>query len=442
MAADTSNLRFIAHNTRHLCRLDLPGGGQVTAHGHTLYIAHMEPPFGTSILDISDPRDPKVIGKVELENDHSHSHKVRVADDIMITNAEFWYRGSLAQGRKVRSTQLALEKTLGRPPTDQEIAAELGTTVADVLEMVRLENATGYDEGGFHIWDVSDKANPKHIHFEQTFGKGCHRFDMDENYAYMSTEVEGFVGNILVIYDIGDPAKPQEVSRWWLPGQNVAAGETPTWDGASIRLHHALRFGDTMWAGCWGGGVAAIDVSDIKNPKTIGTDDYHPPFREVSHTFMPVPFEVGGRRVALAIDEEGRHPATGQMHAFMWVIDVGDIANMAPIATYSMDEGDSPHARPAVAAGLRFGAHQFREKMTDTLVYATWFAGGLRIIDVKDPLLPEEVGFFIPAPSPAATMVEGFRSVQSNDVDVDDRGVIYILDRLNGLDVVEYVPHT
>jgi hypothetical protein len=146
--------------------------------------------------------------------------------------------------------------------------------------------------------------------------------------------------------------------------------------------------------------------------------------------------------VALAIDEEGSHPATGQMHAFMWAFDVADIGDMKPIATYSMDEGDSPHAKPAVDAGLRFGAHQFREKMTDTLVYATWFAGGLRIIDVKDPLLPEEVGFFIPAPSPAKTLVDGFRSVQSNDVDVDDRGIIYVLDRLNGLDVIEYVPHT
>ena len=442
MAADTSNLGPIAHNTRHLCRLDLPGGGQVTAVGDTLYIAHMEPPFGTSILDISDPRDPKIIGKVELENDHSHSHKVRVAGDLMITNAEFWYRGSMAQGRKVRGTQLELERSLSRPPTNEEIAAELNTTVADVLEMVRIENATNYDEGGFHLWDVSDRTNPKHIHFEKTFGKGCHRFDMDEKYAYMSTEVDGFVGNILVIYDISNPTKPEEVSRWWLPGQNVAAGETPTWDGAYVRLHHALRTGDKMWAGCWGGGVAVIDIADIANPKTLAHHDYHPPFREVSHTFMEVPFEVAGRRIALAIDEEGSRPVTGQVHAFMWVYDIGDIADMKPIATYSMDEGDSPHAKPAINAGLRFGAHQFAEKMTDTLVYATWFAGGLRIIDVKDPLLPEEVGFFIPAPSPAETLVEGFRSVQSNDVDVDDRGVIYVLDRLNGLDVVEYVPNT
>ena len=41
--------------------------------------------------------------------------------------------------------------------------------------------------------------------FVPTFGKGVHRFDLDESYAYISTEMEGFVGNILVIYDIRHP---------------------------------------------------------------------------------------------------------------------------------------------------------------------------------------------------------------------------------------------
>jgi hypothetical protein len=39
-----------------------------------------------------------------------------------------------------------------------------------------------------------------------------HRFDMDKDYAYISTEMPGFIGNILVTYDIRNPAKPVEVS--------------------------------------------------------------------------------------------------------------------------------------------------------------------------------------------------------------------------------------
>jgi hypothetical protein len=70
--------------------------------------------------------------------------------------------------------------------------------------------------------------------------------------------------------------------------------------------------------------------------------------------------------------------------------------------------------------------------MSDTLVYVTWFGGGLRIVDIADPLAPREVGHFIPEPS------RGYASPQSNDVDVDARGLIYLLDRNQGLDILEY----
>jgi hypothetical protein len=66
------------------------------------------------------------------------------------------------------------------------------------------------------------------------------------------------------------------------------------------------------------------------------------------------------------------------------------------------------------------------------LIYLTWFSGGLRIVDVADPMQPEEAGFFIPQP------VAGQASPQSNDVDVDDRGLIYLLDRNNGFDILEF----
>src|SRR5205085_3754028 len=75
-----------------------------------------------------------------------------------------------------------------------------------------------YDHGGFKLYDVSDRTRPKLITHKKTWGRGVHRFDMDSRYAYISTEMQGYVGNILVIYDIRDPAKPQEVSRWWMPG--------------------------------------------------------------------------------------------------------------------------------------------------------------------------------------------------------------------------------
>jgi hypothetical protein len=82
--------------------------------------------------------------------------------------------------------------------------------------------------------------------------------------------------------------------------------------------------------------------------------------------------------------------------------------------------------------GARFGAHQFQEHLETTRVYATWFSGGLRIVDIANPFLPEEVGYFIPEPGKDAP------APHSNDVDVDKRGLIYLLDRDSGLDILEF----
>jgi hypothetical protein len=259
---------------------------------------------------------------------------------------------------------------------------------------------------------------------------------MDEKYAYISTEMEGYVGNILVIYDLRNPAKPEEVSRWWIPGQHTAGGEKPAWQGRRNRLHHALRFGDELWAGCWHGGIAVIDVADIRKPRTLGAYNYHPPFPEPSHTFMPVPKPIGGRRIAVAIDEEDHaHSADemerrkGRPHGCLWVFDVSDLKNIRPLSIFEVSELDSPWSR---AAPGRFGAHQFQEHMDGTLVYCTWFSGGLRIVDVADPTAPQEVGHFIPEPA------AGRVAPQSNDVDVDRNGLIYLGDRYTGLDVLEF----
>jgi len=69
----------------------------------------------------------------------------------------------------------------------------------------------------------------------------------------------------------------------------------------------------------------------------------------------------------------------------------------------------------------------------DTRVCLAWFAGGLRIVDIADPTQPTEIGFFIPEPA------AGQHSPQTNDVDVDDRGLIYIVDRQVGFDILEYL---
>ena len=59
-------------------------------------------------------------------------------------------------------------------------------------------------------------------------------------------------------------------------------------------------------------------------------------------------------------------------------------------------------------------------------------SGGLRIVDVADPMAPREVGHFIPEPA------HGKPGPLTNDVDLDDRGLIYIVDRHPGFDILEF----
>ncbi len=260
---------------------------------------------------------------------------------------------------------------------------------------------------------------------------------MDERYAYISTEMEGYIGNILVIYDIADPAAP---------ARSLALVDA----GAA---HRGRRDADLAGPAASAASCAALrrrDVGELlawrllrssmcptcRSPKTLGSYNYHPLFPEPTHTVMPVPERINGRRIALAIDEEDQAQSAdeesarrGRAHACILTFDVTDPAAIKPLGQFQVSELDSPFSR---VGGARFGAHQFCERMTGTIVYAVWFSGGLRIIDVADPLAPREIGHFIPEP------VTGRRAPQSNDVALDERGLIYLVDRNVGFDILEY----
>jgi len=81
---------LLTHNVTRLSHLDLPGAGQVTVAGDYAYVGHIpnKQRLGTSILDVHDPKKPRVVSQISLEDPDSHSHKARVAGDIMIVNSE------------------------------------------------------------------------------------------------------------------------------------------------------------------------------------------------------------------------------------------------------------------------------------------------------------------------------------------------------------------
>src|ERR1700761_4274301 len=275
-------------NTKRLAHIDCPGGGQVWVDGTTLFIGHMRQPTGTTIVDIADPQNPKVLNRIEMPVGW-HSHKVRATNGIMVVNHE-------KQG--------------------PDGAADFG--------------------GGLGIYDVSKPAEPKLISKWRTHGKGVHRFDFDGRYAYISPTAEGYIGNIVMILDLADPAKPIEVSRWWIPGQWQAGGEAYPWDDwVKPRCHHPLRHGDRLYVSYWHHGFFILDISALAKPTLVSHHNTSPAFPHPTHTCLVMPKPLKGRNVMVVADEDVAklRPAAP---SFTWVYDITVEQLPIPISTFQV----------------------------------------------------------------------------------------------------------
>src|SRR5919204_3461018 len=191
------------------------------------FVAHMgQSRVGTSVVDVSDPRRPRVAAQLETPVG-THSHKVQVVDNVLLVNYE---RNAL------------------------------------------LENNPQTWTGGLKVFDVSRPQEPREIAFVPMEGKGVHRMTFWESpYAYMSGSDAGYLDQFLVIIDLSDPARPREAGRWWLPGQKD--GEPKSWTpgeghggppGAKrYALHHPLIRGDRAYCGWWDAGLVILDISNL-----------------------------------------------------------------------------------------------------------------------------------------------------------------------------------
>lgn len=368
-----------AHNTKLIGHVDCPGGGQVWVDGNILYIGHMRPPSGTTLVDISDPRHPRVLCTIDVPPGW-HSHKVRARDGLMIINHERF--GS-------------------------DGPAEFG--------------------GGLAIYDTTKPETPKLISKWMTSGKGVHRYDYDGRYAYISPTEDGYVGNFVMILDLIDPAHPVEVGRWWIPGQWTAGGEEYPWgDYVTPRCHHPIRMGNRLYVSYWHHGLFILDISDMTRPKLISHINSSPSFPHPTHTCLPIPQDLKGRRIMVVADEDVAklRPAPP---SFAWIYDITDETNPLPISTFQVP-GIDPDGAPQPPMT---GCHQPSERFTGSIIPFAWFAQGLRLVDIADPFAPREVGHYLPDPP------SGAERSSSNDVTIDDRGNLYLIDRIRGVDIIE-----
>ena len=364
---DSSGFRLIGHS-------DLNGHGdgmQVMPLGDVLYVAHFGPSGkGTTILDISDPTGPRVVRQWDAPPG-SHTHKVQVADGLLMTNHELF-------------------RSDGPAPV------------------------------GMAIYDLTDPFDPRRVGFIDTGGRGVHRIVYEGgDLAYISATPEGFTGRIWMIVDVSDPTHPTEVGRWWWPGMWRAGGETMELPANEEWLvHHAMVHGDRAYLGFWNGGMVVIDISELSAPKTVsrlGWDE-----GGHTHTCLPLP----DRNLVVVTDEAISEGCQGDRH-MVRIVDVTDERAPFVRSICPVPEGDF------CERGLRFGSHCLHENRPNSyrsqdLVFVTYFNAGLRVYDTSDADEPVEVGHWIPECPPNQL------AAQINDVYVSDDLTVYTTDRING----------
>jgi hypothetical protein len=110
------------------------------------------------------------------------------------------------------------------------------------------------------------------------------------------------------------------------------------------------------------------------------------------------------------------------------------------LSTMSVDERAGAKYRRGnyCGRGARFGVHSseenFNNPMYGKLTAIAYFNGGVRMWDIREPQAPYEVAFYVPEAN-ANTDPDGY---MTNNVEIDNRGYVYIVDRNGaGLDILE-----
>jgi hypothetical protein len=202
----------------------------------------------------------------------------------------------------------------------------------------------------------------------------------------------------------------------------------------AVRVHHTLCYPerpDRTYCGWIDGGLVILDIEDKTNPKMVTCFDYHPPYPGFTHTPVPL-FDRG----LLIVTDEATGDEGIDWPKRYWIMDIRKETMPLIISSFPTPDNFEDLHR----VGGRIGAHNIHEnepgegyaKLVNTCV-ATWFSAGLRIYDIRDPYRPEEIAAFLPETP------KGQRGCRISDVFVDDRGIVYAMDRAKGgMYVLEY----
>jgi hypothetical protein len=163
---------------------------------------------------------------------------------------------------------------------------------------------------------------------------------------------------------------------------------------------------------------------------------------------------LGRTRDFVVITDEAIQKECLEGRQQVWFVDVSTEAKPFGVANFTVPEASGDFC----SRGGRFGTHSSNESMAPVfykrLMFFAHFNAGVRAVDVRNPMAPKEVGYYIPAmtantvvlETPASQLASKLpfteasqrRAIQTNNVEVDERGYVYIVDRANtGLHILE-----
>ena len=333
----SKNISFVSHS-------DLGGKGdgvQIMVHRGFAYVGHGFS-NGITTVDVRDPKNPKVTDFIPCPPGTRAFHLQTHENLLLTVNApSVW--------------------TMQEFQADQK--AYFGGSPAD-----KLKDPAKRFTAGIRVYDISKPEKPREIGFMPTSGLGPHRiWWTGGKYAYASIHFAEFTDHVFASIDMSNPQKPEVVGKWWIPGMNKAAGETPTWrTGKRFAMHHALLDGNIAYSAWRDGGLAVLDISDPARPKALCHQNTDPPFGGGTHSPLPLP----DRKLLILADE----PTTANCSEglrYIWVRDIREPSNPVTIATFPQ-----PAEADYCKKGGSFGPHNLHENrpggfQSSKIIFAT-----------------------------------------------------------------------
>jgi hypothetical protein len=326
-----------------------------------------------------------------------------------------------------------------------------------------------YGNAAHEIWDVSTPEKPSRLTVIVDKLKGTHKswWECDTGIAYLVSGLPDWrTRRMTQIFDLSDPLKPVFIRNFGLPGQQPGGtGAAPT------ELHGPISTGpkgNRVYFGYGTNKSGAMQIVDraklLSGPREPTNANlaapqvgiFHLSSNNGAHTALPVlgmdlpefaKDKAASKRDFVFVVNESLVNECTEARQMVFVVDITDEKTPVGVGTFNVPE------RPGdfCSRGGRFGSHSSNENQppmyAKKMLFVAWFNAGVRAVDIRDPLHPRETGYYIPATTDktdkrCVKAADGERckvAIQTNNLEVDDRGYVYIVDRANtGLHILEY----